>query len=97
LPTSKDMKLRARVKRTTGNTRHYIGTFVEGELMPVADFPPTAYVEIHEGGDGGYMLFHYDNEGQEGADTWHPTLDEAKEQAKFEYEIEEADWKVVED
>jgi len=43
--------------------------------------------------DGAFFLFRLDPNGHCIADTWHQTLDEAKQQANFEYGIEESDWK----
>jgi len=42
--------------------------------------------------DGAYYLLSLDENGVCVADTWHPTIENAKRQAKFEFEIEEADW-----
>jgi len=36
--------------------------------------------------DEGAMLYRYTKSGQFCGDTWHETLDQAKEQASFEYE-----------
>jgi hypothetical protein len=51
-----------------------------------------ARMEIDEARSGGFYLYHYDAAGRCVADTWHATLTEAKEQARFEFEIEAADW-----
>jgi hypothetical protein len=90
------MKLRSHVRHNTGKTHHSIGTLVDGQLVTVGGFLPTAYVEIHEE-EGGYFLIHHDKEGQQGADTWHLTLEEAKNQAAFEFEIRETHWVTVEE
>jgi hypothetical protein len=45
--------------------------------------------------DDGFYLLRLDPEGQCLADTWHQSLEEAKAQARFEYEIDDADWSPV--
>jgi len=45
--------------------------------------------------DDGFYLLRLDPEGQCLADTWHQSLEEAKAQAAFEYEIDESDWSPV--
>ena len=40
----------------------------------------------------GFSVFHYDTAGRCVADTWHATLAEAKEQARFEFGIDDASW-----
>lgn len=74
--------LRASIPRLTGKTRHLL----HGEPIggPVS-------VEIHQT-DGGFFLLHIDSAGDSIADTWHQSLDDAKAQAKFEYEIVDSDW-----
>ncbi len=64
--------------RHTGNCRQ----FVEGVLMG-----PAAGLAIgqYEGEDAFY-LFGCDVEWNAVTDTWHKTLEEAKQQAEFEYE-----------
>jgi hypothetical protein len=38
------------------------------------------------------LLLHLDSSGGSIADTWHDSLEDAKSQARFEFEIEESDW-----
>lgn len=47
--------------------------------------------------DNAYYLFRLDAGGHTIADTWHQSIQEAKKQAKFEYEIQEGDWSVATD
>lgn len=80
------MKLRASVRETTGSTRHLVhGRESENIASDVA------WIEIKLG-DGGFYLLYCTATGECLADTWHPSLDEAKRQASVELEIEEADW-----
>ena len=86
------MRLRANVLKVTGATVHRNAKLVKGTVVPGAQLPAPARVEIDAGRSGGFCLYHYDAAGRCMADTWHATLDEAKEQARFEFEIEAADW-----
>jgi hypothetical protein len=87
------MKLYAKVKKVTGGTKHYIGTIINDQPVPVEDMPIATWVVIKDDDEsGGFFLFRYDKDGNFGGDTWHLTLDEAKGQGKFEYEIDETDW-----
>ncbi len=44
---------------------------------------------------GAIYLLRLDSLGETIADTWHPTLVDAKLQADFEYEIDEDQWQVL--
>jgi hypothetical protein len=55
-----------------------------------------AWVEI-EASDGACSLFYFDANGTCLTDTWHETIQQAKAQARFEFEVEESDWKDVAD
>lgn len=88
------MRLRANVVQATGSTTHRRAELVEGVVIPVEQVPVPVRVEIEETRSG-FFLFHYDASGQCIADTWHATVVEAKEQAKFEFGIEDADWVTV--
>ena len=85
------MRLRAKVLQATGAAVHRHATIVEGHLVRGAQISTAAHVEISEASTG-FSLLHYDADENCVADTWHPTLDEAMDQAKFEFGIEEADW-----
>ena len=50
-----------------------------------------ARVEIEQG-DGACYLFYFDANGKCLTDTWHETVDGAKAQALFEFQIDEHDW-----
>jgi hypothetical protein len=85
------VNLTAKIKHVTGVTKHYLGTIENGAPEPVKELPPPAYVEIQEA-ESGFFLLYFDSEGNCMTDTWHPTLEDAKEQAKAEFEIDEEDW-----
>ena len=85
-------KLKAAVKKTTGNTTHSIGSLKDGKPVVEEAIPTPAWVEIHEDG-GGFFFMHFDESGDVIADTWHQSVNEAKEQAEFEFGILASDWK----
>ena len=88
------MRLRANVKRVTGETSHFIGGVDDKGRFQATPADVPSWVEIEES-DAGWMLLRFDAQGDAITDTWHESLADAKEQAKFEYEIEEDDWEPV--
>jgi hypothetical protein len=50
------------------------------KLLPIAD---VLLLIVDD--DPGAMLFRYTTAGEFGGDTWHPTVDQARAQAEFEY------------
>jgi hypothetical protein len=57
----------------------------------VAELPVPTWVRIEPDGDA-FLLLHLDENGESFADTWHQTIEDAKAQAAFEFEIAEHDW-----
>ena len=90
------MKLMAKVRRGTGRTRHSIGRWQDDGPVLDSEFAPAAQVEIEQG-ESGFYLLRYDSGGEFAGDTWHETIEEAKEQAKYEYEIPFDAWESVEE
>lgn len=88
------MTLKARVKRATGATAHYFGGIGRGGEFEVHSASLPTSVEIQQT-ESGWLLLRIDASGDPITDTWHASLQEAKEQARFEYEIEEGDWEAV--
>lgn len=88
------MRLRAKVRKVTGNTTHLQGVRPHGglEATPV---PDPRIVEVVEQ-EGAIYLLRIDDQGECVADTWHETVEAAKAQANFEFGIEEGDWKDIE-
>lgn len=84
-------KLVASVRVNTGKTRHYVAG--ESGIQEIS----TAISVRIESCDSAFYLFRLDAEGHIVADTWHQTIQEAKAQAAFEYEIQEGDWSVAAD
>jgi hypothetical protein len=83
------MRLKAKVKKITGASQH--STSSDSGLVPT---PDPAWLEISSD-ESGTFLIHFNADGQSIADTWHLTVDEAKSQAEFEFEIQDSDWTVI--
>jgi hypothetical protein len=80
------MRLVASVGRVTGSTTHTLAT-----ERGVARMEPATRLEIVESADG-VMLLRYSAEGAFVGDTWHSSIDDAKQQATFEFEVGPNDW-----
>lgn len=85
------IRLRAAVRNVTGKTTHLQGESTSGGI-DVTRVPNPMSVELVEQ-DGAFYLLRLDDNGQCIADTWHETIEAAKTQAKFEYGIEDDEWK----
>lgn len=68
----------------TGKTRHVKGR------KPVPSPDELRIVQLT--GDPGFYLFHYDKHGEELTDTYHDSVEEAMEQARWEFGIEKHEW-----
>jgi hypothetical protein len=88
------MRLRATVRKVTGNTTHLQGVRPAGDLE-VTRVPDPKTVEVVEQ-EGAIYLLRLDDRGECIADTWHETVEAAKAQANFEFGIEDGDWEDVE-
>jgi hypothetical protein len=88
------MRLRATVRSLTGKTTHLRAAPTSGGIE-VRDVPDPKAVEVVEQ-DGAFYLLRLDCHDQCIADTWHETVEGAKAQARFEFGIEEGDWKKIE-
>jgi hypothetical protein len=84
-------RLTAVVRRATGATDHRVLASDERGELTAERVPEPRYVAIVEQPHG-WALLRFDDADACVADTWHPTLEDAKKQAQFEYEIEEGDW-----
>lgn len=56
-----------------------------------------AYFLVIEEHEDGIFLYRYDAEGECVGDTWHTSVDEAKQQAVYEYEDLVGEWMAVPD
>ena len=81
----------AMVREVTGVTSHCVGTLGPKGPAVSSKLPVAARVEIVNDGEG-FFLIRFDAAGQFGGDTWHSSLQDAKEQARFEFRIAESDW-----
>jgi len=72
--------------RHTDFCRH----FVDGRLA----VPASGLVICQYPGETGYFLFGCNADWETVTDTWHATLEEAKQQAEFEYEGVSATWQL---
>ena len=73
--------------RPTGATTHRAAEIIDGEVVPGDTLGPFAALGITRDNESeGYLLFYFDQDGDEVTDTWHETLEDAKGQAEFEYE-----------
>lgn len=88
------IKLRATVRRSPGRCTHALGGIVGGEVVPIKKLPQPAWVEIHEDKHG-WFLFYFDADGEFLTDGWHETLEKAKHQAAFEFEIRADEWTMM--
>ncbi|MBM4018279.1 MAG: hypothetical protein FJ288_08130 [Planctomycetes bacterium] len=73
--------------RPTGNCRHIVAGVLQG---PAAGLAICQYE-----GETAYYLFGCDPEWNTVTDTWHESLEDALEQAEFEYEGVSETWNVV--
>jgi hypothetical protein len=92
------MRLTARViaRPLRPKVGHYIGA--PPELTDGKDvrhrLPPPVALLIEESEDG-VFLFRIGSGGEPAGDTWHPSIEEAKEQALFEYGAGLGNWSEI--
>jgi hypothetical protein len=86
--------LRANVKRITGKTKHSLGTVIEGQPVSISPLLVPKWVGISQE-PSGFFLHYFDKNDAFITDGWHESLDGAKKQANFEFEITENDWQVT--
>ena len=73
-----------------GRARHFIK-----DSQGRREFPPFTRLEIAQyPGSKACYLFHI-CEDRSGTDTWHETLDEALDQAEWEFQVHRAEWQIV--
>jgi hypothetical protein len=61
----------------------------------VKGFMGFPHVVLAEGDSASVMLYRYRDDGEFCGDTWHASLEEAKEQAQYEYGAELGRWSPV--
>lgn len=72
---------------TFGRTRHTVGD----HPLVGTRLPPPRTLLIEERPDG-YFLLRYSESGEFAGDTWHIALEDAMDQAKFEFDSERDGW-----
>ena len=89
------MKYVAEVKSVAvpGINKVFVGLSSDGEQM-LEDMPNAIRVEIDEAEDGTCFFFRYGVDDVFCGDSWFDTLDGAKKQGAFEYNISENDWHI---
>ncbi len=69
-------------QRATGQTNHIVDGATLGTISGLAICSA----------DGGFYLFYCDSEWNDLTDTWHLTIEDAKDQAEFEFEGVSSTW-----
>jgi len=88
------MKLTARVKQVLCTGIHRIAVDRRADEVIFDDLPLPTYLEIEIDESGHAMLYRYRDDGAFCGDTWHESLQDAKEQAAYEYGISELAWRI---
>jgi hypothetical protein len=70
-----------------GRTKHTLS-----DSKGIRPFPPFVELVItHDPGQEGYYLMHHAADGT-GTDTWHERLEDAIDQAEWEFEVKPEEW-----
>lgn len=87
------LRLVARVSEVR-NHIHRSGTVEHGEFQNTGDLPRPDRVEIRVEGERTEpcMMYRWSKAGDYCGDTWHQTLDDAFQQANYEYGLTESDF-----
>ena len=74
-------------------TDHRRLTHTAGFPLDPSKLPPAPdVILLVEDADPGAMLFRYTAYGEFGGDTWHPSVDDAREHAIYDYSDALGDW-----
>jgi len=89
-------RIAARLTAYKPKVHHYIGAppEVTGGVETRNEMPLTSVLLIERSEDG-VLLIRYAANGQFAGDTWHSTVEEAKEQALFEFGESLSPWKDI--
>ena len=80
------------------STQHFAGLPVAlGGRAEERRLLPRAVLVLIEPRDDGVFLYRYSETGEFGGDTWHASVEEAKDQAAFEFGESLAPWQPVPD
>ncbi len=94
------MKMRAMIKRATKHYQAYYGTITNDplEVIMTQKVPCPAYIEIVDEVERGvkyYLILYYDKNGGFLTDSWCQTLEEAKDEARLEFNVSDDDWEII--
>ena len=80
-------KISLRGVEATGRTNHFIGN----QPMP----KPASFQIAQYENDAGFYLFYLNEKNEIMTDTWHETIEEAMDQAEWEFRIDSKNWVTV--
>ena len=63
-----------------------------GKSLHIGARRPSELRVVRYEGQDGFFLLYCDESGKEMTDTWHHTLDEAFDQAEFEFSVQRHEW-----
>lgn len=90
-----NQRFEAKVATATGSVKHTFGVLGVNGPETTDGFPVAVRLEISVSEDGVFLL-RFDQNGDFCGDTWHQTIKDAKDQAQFEFNVTEVDWRTVE-
>jgi hypothetical protein len=91
--SNKGLRLEAKVERSTGSTKHIVPEPGEGKIgMRDNEIVESVAKLVIEERDDAFYLLYLDASGNCLTDTWHATLEDAKDQARFEFSVFEECW-----
>jgi hypothetical protein len=79
---------------STSNVKHSLGTLGENGEKTIKTFSVAERIEISIGEDG-VSLVRFDQNGSFCGDTWHQTIEQAMDQAEYEFKVSRDDWQRV--
>lgn len=80
-----EMYLPPKTKRTGKTTHYHNGTVIKA-------IPQKLQIVQYEN-DNGFYLIQIDSTNNELSDTYHDSIEDAKDQAAWEFDLKEFDWK----
>jgi hypothetical protein len=89
------MKYGARVTSVLHDGIHSVATGMHDHTIETIPLPVPTRVEIAVAENGHAMLYRYQDDGRFCGDTWHATLEDAFQQAVFEYGIPIDRWQPI--
>lgn len=90
-----NQKYEAKITTATGSVKHTLGVLGVNGPEETKELPVAVRLEISVSEDGIFLL-RFDQNDDFCGDTWHRTIKEAKDQARFEFNVTEDAWRTVE-